>query len=232
MRNNIFLKLTSIILLVFGTYLFLLFLYDFYFYKKYYVKVFSKIYCFNHIEFKDYASILATLIGSAFVAYSLFSWVDSFKYSLTKGDIDRFRETTHNLMKTLNIINGEITDICKFIDDHIAAGELANDFNKIVFNYEKTFSNINEIALKFAPQFHAFIFESRYYKLHGGDLNLDYLNRQRTEFEEVLGYMLSDFKDNKTHDFRKQLIIFEKIYNEFNGELSKTLDKTYEMLLS
>ncbi|WP_410250110.1 hypothetical protein, partial [Acinetobacter baumannii] len=82
MKNSIFLKLFSIIFIVFGTYLFLLFLYDLYFYKHLYNKVCSILYCLEFIEFKDYASILATLIGSSFVAYSLFSWKDTFRFNI------------------------------------------------------------------------------------------------------------------------------------------------------
>ncbi|KRI61161.1 hypothetical protein APC62_09660 [Acinetobacter pittii] len=232
MKNNIFFKLISIIFIVFGTYLFLLFLYDFYFYKKLYIKVCSFFYCFEFIEFKDYASILATLIGSAFVAYSLFSWVDSFKYNLKKGDIDRFREATHNLMKTINILHGEFTDICVFIDDRISVNVNTKDFNTIVLDYEGTVSNINTLSMNLVHQYHAFIFESRYFTLHGGEFDLDQLKVKRTEFEEILGYMISDLEDNKTLDFRGQITVFEKKYTDFNNDLSEILDKTYEMLLS
>ncbi|HCA5024665.1 hypothetical protein [Acinetobacter baumannii] len=232
MRNNIFVKLTSIILLVFGTYLFLLFLYDFYFYKKYYLKVCSKIYCFDHIEFKDYASILATLIGSAFVAYSLFSWADNFKYNLKKGDIDRFRQVIHNLMKTLTIIHGDYSDISSYIEVCETSGRDASSFENMIVNFKGNLTALTDLAMKADQQFHEFTFESRYFILHGGNLDLINLKDKRKKLYTIIGFMLADLHRDNVTDFKLHANKFETLYKEFNSELLNILDKTYESLLS
>lgn len=232
MKNNIFFKLTSIIFFVFISYLTLLFLYDFYFYKHLYIKICPIIYCFEFIEFKDYASILATLIGSAFVAYSLFSWADNFKYNLKKGDIDRFRETTHNLMKTINVIHGDYSDIYSFIINFESCNGDTSNFENIVVNFKGNVAELNTLTTKFVHQYHEFIFESRYYKLHGGKLDLVGLKDKYKQLTQVMGFMLGDLHNNNVQEFKNQNIEFEIFYAEFNNELSKILDKTYEILLS
>ncbi|MEA1228745.1 hypothetical protein ODQ17_05160 [Acinetobacter sp. IRS14] len=232
MKNNIFIKISSIIFFVFISYLVLLFLYDFYFYKHLYIKICSIFYCFEFIEFKDYASILATLIGSAFVAYSLFSWADNFKYNLKKGDIDRFRMTTHNFMKTINIIHGEYKDIYSFIINSESLKVDSSKFENLVVNFKGNLDELNILTFKFSQQYHEFIFDSRYYQLHGGNLDLVSLKDKYKKLMEVTGFLLSDLHNNEVQEFKIQIPEFESLYNEFDSELSRILDKTYEILLS
>ncbi|MFP0263779.1 hypothetical protein [Acinetobacter pittii] len=232
MKNNIFFRLISIIFFVFISYLSLLFIYDFYFYKHLYIKICPVVYCFEFIEFKDYASILATLIGSAFVAYSLFSWADNFKYNLKKGDIDRFRMTTHNFMKTINIIHGDYKDIYSFIINFESLKADTSKFENFVVNYQGNLNELNILTTKLAQQYHEFIFDSRYYKLHGGSLDLVSLKDKFKELTKVMGFMLGDLHNNDVQEFKNQTLEFENLYNDFNSELSEILDKTYEILLS
>ncbi|MGL2935856.1 hypothetical protein [Acinetobacter baumannii] len=232
MKNQTLFKLFLIISSVFLTYIFLLFIYDYYFYKEFYLKVCSIFYCFEFIEFKDYASILATLIGSAFVAYSLFSWADNFKYNLKKGDIDRFRMTTHNFMKTINIIHGNYKDIYSFIINFESLNGDTSKFEKFVVNFKGNLEELNILTTKFAQQYHEFIFDSRYYRLHGGNLDLVSLEGKYKELTKVMGFMLGDLHNNDVQEFKNQALEFERLYNELNSELSEILDKTYEILLS
>lgn len=230
MKNKIFYKLISIIFIVFGTYLFLLFLYDLYFYKHFYNKLCSIFYCLEYIEFKDYASILATLIGSAFVAYSLFSWKDSFRFNLIKSDIERFRLAAHNLLKNLEMQRGCYLDCEAYIKETEDQGISVQTFDEILTHYTIAIDDLKKLRLNTITLVHEFKFERNYFILHGGNKNREEFNKSFSIMIRTLDIIQNNFEKNDIKSFKINIIEFHRSYESFHKIFIKILDETYNLL--
>ncbi|MGL2936209.1 hypothetical protein [Acinetobacter baumannii] len=230
MKNSIFLKLFSILFIVFGTYLFLLFLYDLYFYKHLYNKVCSILYCLEFIEFKDYASILATLIGSAFVAYSLFSWKDTFRFNIIKNDIERFRQASHNLLKNIDMQRGCFLDCEAYIKDKEDKGIPVKEFKDVLYNYELALEDITNKRFSTIALFHDFRFERNYFIIHGGNNNKDDFNNSFKTMISRLDHLHNDFENNDIPSFKVNIIEFNKAYEDFHKKFIDILGEIYYLL--
>ncbi|MFY0112496.1 hypothetical protein ABTU74_21965 [Acinetobacter baumannii] len=230
MKNNIFFKLIAIIFYVFGTYWFLLFLYDLYFYKHFYNKFCSFFYCLEYIEFKDYASIIATLIGSAFVAYSLFSWKDTFKFNLVKNDIERFRFATHNLMKNLNSQFGSFADQVDSIEIAKGKGIEVADFNITLVHYEDCITQLNALRVSTIELYNEFTFEIKYFILHGGKIDADDFTTKLKDFLNSLDELHSAFNDNNITEYLNAYPKCEEKKRIFTKDAGKLLSEIYKIL--
>ncbi|MFL9550777.1 hypothetical protein, partial [Acinetobacter baumannii] len=195
-----------------------------------YNKFCSIFYCLEYIEFKDYASILATLIGSAFVAYSLFSWKDSFRFNLVKNDIERFRQASHNLLKNLEMQRGCYLDCEAYIKEKEDKGSPVKKFEDILTDYAIALDDIKKRRLDTIILAHEFRFERNYFVLHGGSNNRDEFNNSFRIMIRSLDYLHNDFINNDINNFKKNIVEFHKAYGDFHKVFIKILDETYELL--
>lgn len=217
-------------MLVFATYLSLLFLYDYYFYKHLYLNFCSHIYCFEFVEFKDYASILATLIGSAFVAYSLFSWKDTFRYNLVKNDLERFRNASHNFLKNIEMQRGCYLDCEAYIKEEEDKGVPVHNFDDILIDYANSVEEMKNLRLNTITLSHEFRFERNYFILHGGSKNRDVFNKSFNVMIRSLDSLHNDFIKNDLISFKKNIIEFHIVYEDFHKIFIAILEETYKLL--
>lgn len=195
------LKFIYLFLLFFFIYYLFLLGYDLYFKKNYYIFICDKVYCIDNIEYKDYASVVATLIGSAFVFYSLFTWKDNFKFNLTKNDIERFRFATHALMKNLDTQFDSFSDQYEYINEAKNKGTVVNDFNTTVAHYNESISECKTKRLLTIDLFNDFRFERKYFVLHGGKTDRYDFDVKHKNFINSLDELHCAFIDNKVDEF-------------------------------
>lgn len=231
MKNNIFFKLISIIFYVFATYWFLLFLYDLYFYKHFYTKFCSFIYCLEYIEFKDYASILATLIGSAFVAYSLFSWKDIYILGLEKKDLESFRDVLHEKMQNIEIIYGSFADQYTYINDCIINKNLSiSSFNETIQDYKSVKEDLKNLRIDLLKTNNKFRLHRKYFIIYGGYLDQKKFDEEFMHFVLIQDKIMNSMEDDNVQFFLNNFIDYENKYKFMNTILNEILKNNIKLL--
>ncbi len=233
MWNDIFNRLKLIIFWVFVPYLALLYIYDFYFYKKLYVNFCSTFYCLENIEFKDFASILATLMGSGLVAYSLFSWKDNFKYNLVKSDLERFRFSIHELKKNLESQKSCFSDPISYMEElYSSYNYVPNSFSNIIHDYPAAKLDLSNLRNETIKVIQEFKFERTYYELHGGKLNISTFDKKLREMISELDKLHNSFNNDNIPQFKNEFQVFTTAYKSINQEINSLLKETYKLLSS
>lgn len=231
MRLNIILNQAVILVAVFAIYIFFIFIYDLYFYKQWYLKVCSIVYCLENIEFKDYASILATLIGSAFVAIGLFSWKDVYILSLEKKDLETFRDVLHEKIQNIEIIYGSFADQYTYINDYITKNTLKiSSFDDTIQDYTSVKKYLNDLRDKLLITNNKFRLHRKYFIVYGGSLDLKKFDAEFMDFVLLQDKIMNSIEDDNVQYFLNNFIDYENKYKTMNTILNEILDHNIKLL--
>lgn len=231
MRKNIFYKQARILVAVFAIYISLIFIYDLYFHMHWYEKVCSTFYCFENIEFKDYASILATLIGSAFVAIGLFTSKEFYVLGLEKKDLEKFRDVVHEKMQNIEIIYGCFSDQYTYINECKNTKKIViTSFKQTIQNYNSEIDETRSLRKNLLNTNNRFRLYRKYFIIYGGTLNQEEFDKEFHKFVLIQDKIMNSIEDDDVNYFLTNFLDYEENYKLINSILVGILEKNIMLL--
>ncbi|WP_427837890.1 hypothetical protein ABUS21_12115 [Acinetobacter baumannii] len=231
MRKDILYKQAKILVAVFAIYILLIFIYDLYFHLRWYEKVCSTVYCFENIEFKDYASILATLIGSAFVAIGLFSWREFYVLGLEKKDLEDFRGVVHEKMQNIEMIYGCFYDQYTYINECIKTQNLKiTSFSQTIQNYAAEIEETRLLRKDLLKTNNKFRLHRKYFIIYGGTLNQKEFDNEFHKFILIQDKIMNSIEEDDVNYFLTNFTDYEDNYRYINSILVKILANNINLL--
>ncbi|MFI8035732.1 hypothetical protein ACH8I4_17920, partial [Acinetobacter sp. ABJ_C3_5] len=118
-----------------------------------------------------------------------------------------------------------------FILDFEGLGHPVNSFEDVVVDFKENHEELKRLSFKSTQLFHELVFESRYFELYGGKLDLISLKAKYKLHIQSIGYVMGEIQKANIQEFIGLHDDFISSYNDFEAVLSELLNETYKMLL-